>query len=437
MELRNYFEIFQRRRGVIIITVLVAALVAFVSLRFANVSYVASAPLRLGMRSGATLDYSTLEYAVRLKNTFADLAVSDPALTLVQQRINNARSIDELRESISVQFPNNNELMTVVVRDSDPALAAAIANEVAAILISENQRSASGRSFVVDLISAASVPLKSDTSTQLLIPFFGVLVSLAAGLGLALLLENLDTTIRNTSEVTSLVKLPLLGSVPKIRNAKAAQYFNGNSAEGEAFRLLRTNLAVYNQEKPLKTITITSAEPGEGKSLVAANLAYSLAQQGQQVVVVDGDLRIPTLHTIFNLPNEVGLVDLLSKKVVIEQAVRSLPDKKISVLTSGKLSSHNPADLLSSPELLSVIKELTEKFDAVIIDTPAFLAVADSTIISTLTDGVLMVVRCDKSRKEHVQTAFQQMVDANINLVGTVANSADRNPSYAYYQNAR
>lgn len=139
------------------------------------------------------------------------------------------------------------------------------------------------------------------------------------------------------------------------------------------------------------------------------------------------------MHRIFGLSNDVGLADLLTGKAEIEQAVRYVADKKVSVLTSGKADA-NPADLLSAPALEAVLDQLAERFDVVVMDSPAYLAVADSTLITTLADGVVFIVRYEKSRKEHVQAAYDQMKQAEINLIGVVANGAEQSRGYQYYR---
>jgi capsular exopolysaccharide synthesis family protein len=178
---------------------------------------------------------------------------------------------------------------------------------------------------------------------------------------------------------------------------------------------------------------VTSAEPGEGKSLITTNLAYAMGQLNQKVIIVDGDMRLPNVHTIFGIKNEVGLSNVLRKEVRLEQAVQYLPDQHVHVLTSGPTPSH-PADLLSSSEMTALLEKLTEQYDIVLLDTPAFLAVADSTILASLADGVVLVVRYAKSERDSVRTAQSKLESAGADLIGVVANGAELKQSYRYYQ---
>jgi len=245
----------------------------------------------------------------------------------------------------------------------------------------------------------------------------------------------MDTTIHTTAQIANVVQLPILAKVPRIRAWRKTQCYNGSSAEGESFRQLRTSITIASHDKPLKPIMITSAEPGEGKSLVSANLAYSLAHLKKKVVIVDTDMRLPTLHKFFKLSNEVGLGNVLGGEATLDDAIRYVDTHKVHVITSG-ITSSNPADLIGSNEMRALIEQLVDRFDVVLFDSPAFLAVADSAILSTMVEGVLLVVRCSKSQKEHVQSVYNQLVSGNVNLLGIVANSAERNNSYSYYQNS-
>jgi polysaccharide biosynthesis transport protein len=301
------------------------------------------------------------------------------------------------------------------------------------VIIEESQSTRTGRQFNVELVGPAVPPLGADMAGGLLVVVFGAAAALVAGLGLALVMENLDTKLHTTEQIESVTKLPILAQVPTIRSGQTARLYNGTSVEGEIFRLLRTNIAVGSRSKQMKLLMVTSAEPGEGKSLITTNLAYAMGQLNQKVLIVDGDMRLPNVHTIFGIKNEVGLSNVLRKEVRLEQAVQYLPDQHVHVLTSGPTPSH-PADLLSSSEMTALLEKLTEQYDIVLLDTPAFLAVADSTILASLADGVVLVVRYAKSERDSVRTAQSKLESAGADLIGVVANGAELKQSYRYYQ---
>ncbi|NJN19738.1 MAG: polysaccharide biosynthesis tyrosine autokinase, partial [Oscillochloris sp.] len=381
----------------------------------------------------ADLDYGLLEYAVRLKNTYAEIAESGPAIQALQQRFGIDRSAAELRDGISVEFPSNNELMSVVARDHDSGVAATIANAVSALLIEEAQRSRNAREFMIEQIQPAIPPAQPDLAPLVIVIALGVIASLGAGLTFALIVDSTDNRLHTPDHIAKLVQLPILANIPRIGRRARKGCCNGSTPAGESFRQLRTNLTLLRNGDTPKTIIVTSAEPGEGKTLVAANLAYSLSQLGRRVLVIDADLRLPTLHTIFNVENRVGLGNVLHEQATLEDAVAVSSSHNLHVIPSGS-SAANPADLLSSTQFHALLQRLAERYDAVVIDSPAYLAVADANILTRLADAVLFVVRCAWSNRHSVQSAYGQMALADAPLLGVVANGTGRNRSYAYYR---
>jgi capsular exopolysaccharide synthesis family protein len=211
-----------------------------------------------------------------------------------------------------------------------------------------------------------------------------------------------------------------------------AALFNGTSLEGEAFRRLRTNLFTLNHDEPLKCLLITSAEPEEGKSTIAANLAFSMAQSGRKVIVVDGHLRLPTLHKIFGLTNRFGLSSVLEGRAMFEEAVQGSEVQGVDVLTSGPLPP-NPAELLSSPQMSRLLRDLVSRYDQVLLDTPSFLAVTDAATVASKVDGVVLVVGRAQARQGSVRTASQQLADVHANCIGVVVNRSETDGVYNYY----
>jgi capsular exopolysaccharide synthesis family protein len=192
------------------------------------------------------------------------------------------------------------------------------------------------------------------------------------------------------------------------------------SAISEAYRTLRTNLDFASLDQDLKTLVVTSAGIGEGKSTTLANLAVVSAQAGRKVILVDADLRRPSLSQIFGLNNETGLTTVMRD----ESALASMPLQDtgiegMSVLTSGPLPP-NPAELMGSRRMEEIVAALAEQADQVFFDTPPVVAVTDAAVLATKVDGVLLVVSAGKTRREYAQTAVQRLQQINARLVGTV-----------------
>jgi capsular exopolysaccharide synthesis family protein len=261
----------------------------------------------------------------------------------------------------------------------------------------------------------------------------GLVVGLAGGVGLAFLLESLDTTLYATEQIRKVADLPILSQVPAGGRQGQPSLFNGSSPQGEAFRRLRTNLFTLDHDEDLQTLLVTSAEPTEGKSTITSNLAFAVGQSGRNVILVDAHLRLPTLHKIFDMSNRLGLSSVLEGKATLAEATQDSKLPGVSVLTSGPLPA-NPAELLSSPQMADLIEQLAQQFDMVLLDTPSLLAVTDAAVLARAADGTVLVVERAKARHETVRAARQQLADVRANSIGVVVNRARQDGIYDYYQ---
>jgi capsular exopolysaccharide synthesis family protein len=193
----------------------------------------------------------------------------------------------------------------------------------------------------------------------------------------------------------------------------------------EAFRNLRTSLIWSDGGEALKTLVVTSAAPGEGKTLTAANLAVTLAYDGLRVLLVDCDIRRPRVHGLFHLPRAPGLMELLTASSAPGAprlpAIRDTSVVGLSILPCGALPS-NAANLLSGTRMKVLLQELREQYDIIVLDTPPVLATADAGIVASLTDGVLLVVRAGATDKNAAQRACQQLANVGARVIGTVLN---------------
>lgn len=194
------------------------------------------------------------------------------------------------------------------------------------------------------------------------------------------------------------------------------------SPAAEAFRTLRTNIYFSSLDRSIHTLLVTSVAPSEGKSTTLANLAVTMAQGEKKTILVDSDLRRPTLHTAFGLNNETGLTSLfMDAKGPIEPALKDVGVANLQVLTSGPLPP-NPAELLGSQRMLDVIAALKNRADMVLFDAPPVVAVTDAAVLGMRVDGVLLVINAGHTRREHAKRAKEQLEKVNIRIVGAVLN---------------
>lgn len=205
------------------------------------------------------------------------------------------------------------------------------------------------------------------------------------------------------------------------------------SAISEAYRNLRINLQFASLDTGLATLLLTSPGPGEGKSTTLANLAVTMAQVDQRVIIVDADLRRPYLHSIFQRPNDVGLTTMmLDEQALAEPPLQDTEVPGLALLTSGTLPPR-PADLLGSRRMEAAIASLTERADVVIFDAPPVLVATDAVVLSTKVNGVLLVVSAGQTKRQHAREAVERLRRVNANLVGAVLNNAPMEAVSSYY----
>jgi capsular exopolysaccharide synthesis family protein len=198
---------------------------------------------------------------------------------------------------------------------------------------------------------------------------------------------------------------------------------NPRSPVSEAYRTLRTNLDFSSLDEPIKTMLVTSASPEEGKSTVLANLAVATAQTGRKVILVDCDLRRPTLHSIFNLKNDVGLTTMVVDDVAMESPpLQDTGVEGLQLVSSGPLPP-NPSELLSSRRMEEIIAALLKRADVVLFDAPPVVAVTDAAVLATKVDGVLLVINAGGTKRDYARTAKARLEKVNANLLGAVLNN--------------
>ena len=210
------------------------------------------------------------------------------------------------------------------------------------------------------------------------------------------------------------------------------------SLSAEAYRSLRTSIKFSSSDKLIKTIVVTSSLIGEGKSTVVGNLAYSLNQDGSRVLVIDCDLRKPSIHENFLLSNEKGLTDILVGKSDLKSVTKKI-EESLFLITAGSIPP-NPAEILGSKAMEDLIEELSTNFDYIILDTPPILPVSDTLLLASKADATLIVVNARKTKEKMVKESYSKLVEARANVIGTILNESDKsldNKYCGYYQEGK
>ena len=294
------------------------------------------------------------------------------------------------------------------------------------------------RTNALTIVEPATLPQEPSKPNWMTNLILGGLAGLVAGAGLAFLFERLDTRVQSTDEIEELTSLPTLGRIPYVRRGPAHVFLGDSIPAQEAFHRLQAKLEARVQADGLRSILITSPEPGEGKSAIVANLAQALANAGRRVVVVDANLRRPIMHRILDVSNKVGLSNVLSQEWTVKEAVQTTRMPGVWVLTSG--TPHpNPAQLLNSAGMPGLFEELAAPFDVILLDSPPVLAVADATLLAPLVDGVLLTVGRAQTKRDSIEAAIEQLAGVKARLLGVIVNWAERTKDlrhYRYYERA-
>jgi len=291
----------------------------------------------------------------------------------------------------------------------------------------------------IRIVEPAELPLFPVGNRTLTIILGGVL-GVLLGIGFAFFLTYLENTVRVPDDVEQYLELPVLGIVPKVAEAKSAKqpliFLNGDPKEApaEAYRSLRTNLLFSSGKDSLrKTIVISSAGPKEGKSITTVNLGMALAQAGQNVLLVDADLRRPMLHRVFGLDRQRGLSSVLTGELTIDEAILNTQTPRLSVLVSGSLPA-DPSQALGSEQMKDVINYTREHYDIVLFDSASVLGMADTTVLAAETDGTLLVIKPGDATRKALKTATDTLKRVGAQICGVVLNNVNVRRDRYYYK---
>lgn len=286
----------------------------------------------------------------------------------------------------------------------------------------------------IRVIEPATKPLSPISPNMSLNIVLGLFLGLVFGIGLASMVEYLDDTIRTAEDVKQFKPISIIGTVPKFEAKKVSLISSRdpNDPLYESYRKIRNQLKIA--AKSIKSFLITSAGPGEGKSTTVANLGISVAHEGKKVVILDMDLRRPSLHAYFNLPNDVGMADLLQGRTSMDQAVQTTRVEDLSVISSGS-PFPNPGGLIESDQMGRVMSDLKTRFDVVILDSAPLLIKSDPLVLARYVDGSIIVLESEKTTRRAVHGLMEVLGSARIKPLGFILNRFPvEKGKYSYHQ---
>jgi capsular exopolysaccharide synthesis family protein len=260
----------------------------------------------------------------------------------------------------------------------------------------------------------------------------GAVVGLIFGVGIAFALEYLDTSVKSLEDVERFLKVPVLAVIPKDVGVLHKQ--SGSSPDAEAYRILRTNIEFNRKNPEDNSITVVSGGAGEGKSTTMVNLAYICAQGGYTTLMIDADLRRPRLHTFFDINNSVGLTNYLTTDLLLEDVILQTPVDNLYFMPSGILPA-DAAGILNSRRMSELIKDVKQRFDLVLVDSPPILGVSDASVLASEVDLTMIVVQHRKLPRNMLMRVKQAVETVGGHVIGVVLNNVDvrSDSQYQYY----
>ena len=296
------------------------------------------------------------------------------------------------------------------------------------------------------VVDPAPLPLVHVKPKASVILVLGVLGGLMLGLGFAFFVNYLDDSIKSQDDIETILGLPFLGYVPNIKAGQLHErdlhaHLHPRSTAAESFRTVRASITLAARADKMRVFGVTSSIPSEGKSLCASNFAVVTAQAGLRTVLVDADLRRPSVHKAFKLHAPVGLASYLKGETDrIEDIAHKSEVPNLDVIACGPIPN-NPSELLETPRVEKLLAELRQRYDRVVLDCPPISAVSDPLVMGSRADGIVFVMKFKKIRREHARRSVQRIQDAGIQIVGVLLNDIDFEGrdsyyySYYYYQN--
>lgn len=443
MELRDYLRVLRRRWALVLATTVVFMAGAAVATAAATPQYASTAQLFITTQQGDTAAdaYQGGLFSAQRVTSYADLVEKSSDLaSAVATELDLDESPAELRQQVSAAVVPDTVNLEITVTDPNAAVAQAKAQAYAVALVDlvrqletpEGASSPPVKATIVDPADLTTAPVSPNPFRNIAL---GLVAGLIVGVGLALLREMLDTSIKSAGDVEAATNAPVLGGISfdaSTRQRPLITSLEPHAPRVEAFRVLRTSLQFVEVDSPDKIFVVTSAVPEEGKTTTSVNLAITMAQAGHRTLLIEGDLRRPKATNALGLDYAVGVTTILLGKVSLDDAIQKYADSDLDVLASGSIPP-NPAELLQSNAMADLLKQIRDRYDMVIIDAPPLLPVTDAALLASQADGALLVARYGKTTKDQLAQAVERLNQVDARPIGVVLNMVpNKRRAYGY-----
>ncbi len=444
MELRDYVAVLRKYWVSIVgVTLLGIATAAAVTLATPP-TYTARTAVFISVRGGDSASelLQGANYATNQVRSYAQVATTPTVLQPVIDKLGLQTTPADLAEAVTASIPTNTAIVEVAVTDHDPELSARIAQATSEQLVATvdqlSPADASGkRAVVATIVTPATVPLEKTTPRTSLNLAVGLLAGLLLGFGQAVLRNTLDRSIRTEDDVARATDHSVIAKIPFDPDAAEhplVMFTDPHSLRAEAYRKLRTNLRFLDVAKGTDnhSFVITSSVAGEGKSTTSINLASTLAESGERVLLIDADLRRSRVAKYLNIEGSVGLTTVLIGRATLEDVVQPIGNGTFHVVAAGEIPP-NPAELLASDAMKRVIERATSQYDTVVLDAAPLLPVTDAAILSTMTGGAVIVAGSGVVTVPELEDSVSTLGQVNGTTLGIVLNKAKVGSSDGYY----
>ena len=444
MELQDFLTVIRTRWITVLVTAFVTILAAVSFTLLQTPLYQASTRLFVSTVGGTSVSdlYNGNQLSQERVLSYAQLITGETLAQRTIDRLNLDIAPLTMTEKVTAKVKPSTVLIDVSVVDTSPVRARDIANALSdefVVMVRELETPAEGAKPDARVVveQRATVPPKPVVPKKLRNLALGILFGGILGAGLAILRDVLDNTIKERDEIGEITGKGVVGAVPFDKNRRqtpAISFETDNSPGAESFRKLRTNLQFLSVDSPPRLITITSSVPNESKTTTAINIALALAEADHNVILVEGDMRRPSIARYLNLVGSVGLSNVLSGSASLDDVIQESKFPRLKVLTAGP-TPPNPSELLGSLVAKKVLGELRDRYDYVIIDTPPLLAVIDGAILAKASDGAILVVRAGETRREQLKHSVGVLNDVGATILGSVLSMVPTKRGGAYSYN--
>lgn len=443
MDLIEYAAVLRRRWLAIVVLMLLGGAIGLGYGKSSAPTYQATSKVFVSVENGSSVSdlVQGSTFTQNLVQSYSQLATTPAVLDPVISELGLDTTATKLARRVTAETPLDTVIIEISASSSNARESAAIANAVARQLpATVKSVSPSSRKDTTPVsirtIADATVPTVPVAPNTKFLTATGLAAGLLLGIVLAVLWKLLDTRLRDRHDVEQVTKVPLLGEIPRWRGTGSQQVAvrsNPRGARAEAYRRVRSNFEFVRSANKAGVLVVTSAQRAEGKSTTAVNFALAMAEQGKNVLLVDADLRRPSIASVTGTEGSVGLTTVLIGQASIDDVTQQWGMPTMHLLNAGALPP-NPLQLLDSDAMFALIVELRRRYDVVIFDSPPLLPVSDAAVLAKHADGAIVTVTAGRTRRRQLQLALETLEVAAADVLGIIVTRAKSGRGATYYQ---